>query len=112
MAWLKFSVFLYKVKCTFFVPYHFIYLCSIDVLCTVLVLGMALRIWKETKQHPGTAGPDNMLDCCLVSFHFLLAILSTSNVDHNSEIQGTLSCPPTRMLLNREKEEHLLCSWR
>ena len=36
---------------------------------------MAHRIWKETKQQPNTAGPGNMLDCYLVSFHFLLAIL-------------------------------------
>ena len=47
---------------------------------TVLVLKMAHRIWKETKQHPDTAGPDNRLGCCLVSFHFLWAILSTSTV--------------------------------
>ena len=31
---------------------------------TVLVLRMANRIWKETKQQPGTAGPGNMLGCC------------------------------------------------
>ena len=48
--------------------------------CTVLVLRMAHRIWKETKQHPGTASPDNMLGCCLVSFHFLYVILSTNTV--------------------------------
>ena len=30
---------------------------------------------KRTKQQPGTAGPGNMLRCCLVSFHFLWAIL-------------------------------------
>ena len=48
---------------------------------TVLVLRIAHRVLKETKQHPGTAGPDNMLGSCLVSFHFLLAILSTSTVD-------------------------------
>ena len=41
---------------------------------------MAHRIWIETKQHPGTAGPGNMLGCCLLSFHFLFAILSTSTV--------------------------------
>ena len=41
---------------------------------------MAHRIWKETKQEPGTARPGNMLGCCLVSFHFLWAILSTSTV--------------------------------
>ena len=49
--------------------------------CTVLVLRMAHRIWKETNQEPGTAGPGNMLGSCLVSFHFLWAILSTRTVD-------------------------------
>ena len=38
--------------------------------CTVLVLRMAHRIWKETKQLPGTAGPGNMLGSCLVLFPF------------------------------------------
>ena len=48
--------------------------------CTVLVLRMAHthRIWKETKQQPGTAEPGNMLGCCLISLHFLWGILSTS----------------------------------
>ena len=41
---------------------------------------MAQKKFKETKQEPGTAGPDNMLGCCLISFHFLWAILSTSTV--------------------------------
>ena len=49
-------------------------------VCTVLVLRMAHRIWKETKQQPGTAVLGNMLGCCLVSFHILWAILSTSTV--------------------------------
>ena len=31
-------------------------------------------------QQPGTAGPGNMLGSCLISFHFLWAILSTSTV--------------------------------
>ena len=48
---------------------------------TVLVLRMAHRIWKETKQQPGTAGPGHMLGCCLVYFHFMWAILSTSTID-------------------------------
>ena len=34
---------------------------------TVLVLRMAHRIWKETKQLPGTAGTGSILGCCLVS---------------------------------------------
>ena len=41
---------------------------------TVLVLRKAQRKWKDTKQHPGTAGPGNMLGCCLISFHFLWVI--------------------------------------
>ena len=36
---------------------------------------MANRKWKDTKQEPGTAGPGNMLGCCLLYFHFLWAIL-------------------------------------
>ena len=35
---------------------------------------MAHRKWKEMKQQPGTAGPGNMIGCCLLSFHFLWAI--------------------------------------
>ena len=35
---------------------------------------MAHRKWKEAKQLPGTAGPVNMLGCCLINFHFLWAI--------------------------------------
>ena len=35
---------------------------------------MAYRKWKEAKQLPGTAGPGNMVGCCLISFHFLGAI--------------------------------------
>ena len=50
--------------------------------CTVLVLMMAHRIWKETKLQPGTAGPGNMLGSCLFSFHFLWTILSTSTVPY------------------------------
>ena len=42
---------------------------------------MAHRIWKETKQEPGTAGPGNMIGCCSVSFSFLWSILSTSTVE-------------------------------
>ena len=41
---------------------------------------MAHRIWKETKHEPGTVGPGNILGCCLVCFHFLWAVLSTSTV--------------------------------
>ena len=50
------------------------------VACSYTVLRMAHRIRKETKQQPGTAGPGNMIGCCLVPFHFLCAILSTITV--------------------------------
>ena len=46
----------------------------------MLVLRKAHRKWEEIKQQPGTAEPSNMLGCCLNSFHFLWAILSTSTV--------------------------------
>ena len=47
---------------------------------TVLVLRMAHKKKKETKQEQGTAEPGNMLGCCLNSFDFLWAILSMSTV--------------------------------
>ena len=50
----------------------------------------AHMLWKETKLQPGTAGPGNMLGCCLVSFHFLWAILSTSTVAVTVVIRGLL----------------------
>ena len=53
---------------------------DIGTWCTVLVIRMAQRKWKDSKQQPGTAGPGNMLGCCLIYFHFLWAILSTSTV--------------------------------
>ena len=55
------------------VSYNFLWIVYIH--STACGHGMAYRKWKETKVHPGTAGPGNMLGCRLVSFHFLLAIL-------------------------------------
>ena len=37
---------------------------------------MSHRKQKETKQHPGTAGPGNILGCCLVYLRFLYDIHS------------------------------------
>ena len=48
--------------------------------CTVLVLGMAHRKWKEIKQHPSMLPGPAVPGSCLVSFHILWAILSTSTV--------------------------------
>ena len=52
-----------------------------DTDCTVRVDSLAHRKWKEIKQQPGTAGPGNMLGCCLISFHFLWGKLSTRTVE-------------------------------
>ena len=41
---------------------------------------MAHRKWKEIKQQPGTAGPGNILGCCLVSLRFLCDINSIHSV--------------------------------
>ena len=49
--------------------------------CTVLVLRMAHRKWKETKQQPSMLPGPAVPGFCLVSFHILLAILSKSTVD-------------------------------
>ena len=72
---------------------------------------MARRIWKETKQEPGTAGPGNMLGCCFVSFHFLWAVLCPQAVEHaaviiphmeiNSELHPSQLLPPTRNLVTK-----------
>ena len=59
---------------------------------TVLVLRMAHRILKETKQHPGTDGLGNILGCCLVSLRFLRYIHSIhSVVDAFSKDAGQIS---------------------
>ena len=49
--------------------------------CTACGHRMAHRKWKETKLQPGTAGPRNLLGCCLVSFHILWSILCPQAVD-------------------------------
>ena len=47
---------------------------------TVLVLRMAHRKWKETKQQQGMLPDPAVSGSSLVSFHILWAILSTSTV--------------------------------
>ena len=42
---------------------------------------MAHRKRKDTKLQPVTAGPGNMIGSCLVSFHFLWAILCPQAVE-------------------------------
>ena len=44
-------------------------------LCTVLVLRMADRKWKEIKQQPSMLPGPSVPGCSLDSFHFLWAIL-------------------------------------
>ena len=53
---------------------------------TVRVDSLPHRKWREIQQQPGTAGPGNMLGCCLIYFHFLWGKLSTRTV-HKSNIQ-------------------------
>ena len=48
--------------------------------CTVLVLRMANRKWKEFKQQPSMLPGSAVPGSCLVSFYILWAILSTSTV--------------------------------
>ena len=43
--------------------------------CTACGHRIAHRKWKEIKLQPGTAEPGNRLGCCLISLHFLWAIL-------------------------------------
>ena len=52
-----------------------------SVNITVLVLKMAHRKWKEFKQQPSTLPGPAVPGGCLVSFHILWAILSTSTVN-------------------------------
>ena len=42
-----------------------------QLVSTVRVDSLPHRKWREIQQQPGTAGPGNMLGCCLISFHFL-----------------------------------------
>ena len=53
---------------------------SLALLCTVLVLRMVHKKWKETKQLPSILPGPAVPGCYLVSFHILWAILSTSTV--------------------------------
>ena len=50
------------------------------VQCTVRVDSLPHRKWREIKQQPGTAGPGNMLGCCLIYFHFRWGKLSMRTV--------------------------------
>ena len=58
--------------------------------CTGRMGWMAHRKWKEAKKLPGTAGPGNMLGCCLFFFHFLWAIHPIRPVNLESQIPSLL----------------------
>ena len=47
---------------------------------TVRVDSLPHRKWNEIKQQPGTAGPGNLLGCCLIYFHFRWGKLFTLTV--------------------------------
>ena len=63
------------------------------------------RKWKETKLHPGTAGPGNRLGFCIVSFHFLWAILCPQAVQRgiNKHLKYTYefwgNCDMTHLII-------------
>ena len=59
--------------------------------CTVLVLRMAHRKWEDIKQQPSILPGPAVPGGCLVSFHILWAILSTSTVQR-SPIRRVLGC--------------------
>ena len=48
---------------------------------TVRVDSLPHRTWREIKQQPGTAGPGNILGCCLIYFHFRWGKLSMLTVE-------------------------------
>ena len=52
------------------------------------------RKWKQIKQQPGTAGPGNMLGCCLICFHFMWGKLSTRTVLRVVDL-GVMNCGKT-----------------
>ena len=60
------------------------YLTGTHLKNTVRINSLPHRKWKETKQQPGTAGPGNMLGCCLVSINFLWGKLSMRTVDQST----------------------------
>ena len=59
---------------------HIQKVCLSYKLTTERLFRMYHRKWRETKQPAGTAGPGNMLGCCLVSLHFLSYILCSCSV--------------------------------
>ena len=66
--------------------------------CTVLVLRMAHRKLKESKQLPSMLPGPAVLGCCLLSFHILWAILSTSTVYFS--LKGSMNSSSCLFLAN------------
>ena len=53
---------------------------------TVRVDSLPHRKWKGIKQQPGTAGPGNMLGCCLIYFHFLQELIPCHYRDRRQDV--------------------------
>ena len=66
-------------------------------MCTVRVDSLPHRKWREIQQQPGTAGPGNMLGCCLIFFHFLWGKQSTRTV-----LYRQMSVIPADIVVNRQ----------
>ena len=78
----------------------------------MLVLKMAHRKWKETKQQPNMLPGQAVPGSCLVSFHILWAILSTSTVlgfqvDNILPPQSSLSPPHSEDAEDTEDARHV-----
>ena len=70
----------------------------------ILYRACAHRKWKEIKQQLGTAGPGKMHGCCLVSSHFLWAVLCPEAVQGGWSVCRTgngekLSCSLAQLCL-------------
>ena len=76
----------------------------LDGPCTACGHRIAHKKWKETKLQPGTAGPGNRLGSCLVSFHFLWAILCPQAVHWRIVIlsKSTSRCEQSRKVQKGE----------
>ena len=71
---------------------------------------MAHRKWKKNKQPPGTAGPGNMLGCCLISFHFWCDIYLIRPVQI-CEIPSRLKVFPFLVIKHKGRVDVALLSW-
>ena len=73
---------------------------------------MANRKWKATKLQPGTTGPGNLPGSCLVSFHFLWAILCPQAVLLTQQALSFMAVVPQPVSLAFASHIHILLPHR